>query len=128
MQTSRNWNNIAAVGAAIQLSPTGIRNTGRSLSGMSSSTRRIGAHELVDRYAVNRLHLRRIPLQLAPRTRPHDYRRDCVPGPGNEIVEAPHYGAGVEQQTHLFGHLAQRRLLRRFAFVDAAAGNAHCPA
>ena len=125
MQTSRNWNSIAAVGAAIQLSPTGIRSTGRSLSGMSSSTgasarmnSSIGMR-WIDSTSVG------ISMQFAVRAGPHHHRRDRITGTRDEIVEAPHYGVGVETQPDLLGHLAQRGLFGCLTFVDAAAGQ--CP-
>ena len=55
--SSRNWYSTAAVGAAIQLSPTGMRSTGCSLSVARLQHRRVGAQELGHRDAVDALHL-----------------------------------------------------------------------
>ena len=74
-QTSRNWYSKAAVGAAIQLSPTGMRSTGCGWSPCSS----IGAsarRNSLQRNAVDGRHLVGVGDHGARRIGPHHDRRD----------------------------------------------------
>ena len=122
MQSSRNWYSTAAVGAAIQLSPTGMRRAGCSLSASGFEQRRVGAHELAHRDAMDALDLRRVGDERRRGPGPDDHRRDREAGAGDVVVEAAEHGVRIEHEPDLLGELAQGRLLRRLAGVDAAAG------
>ena len=53
---------------------------------------------------------------------PDHHRRDREAGAGDVVVEAAEHGAGVEHEPDLLGQLAQGRLFRRLAGIDATAG------
>ena len=84
--------------------------------------RRVGAHEFLQRDAVNAGHFGGIARELARRPGPDDHGGNDEAGPGGEIVESPQYGAGLQPQAYFFVELTQRSLLRRFTDIDAATG------
>ena len=70
---------------------------------------------------MNRLHLVGVFPKLLARARPDHHRRHYVARACDEVVQPAQHSVRFEVQIHLFRHLAQRRLLGRFARIDPSA-------
>jgi len=84
---------------------------------------RVLAHQLVHRDAVHAGDLLRVGRKPARGlAAPDDDRRDRIARARGVVVEPAEDGRGVQHEADLLAQFAQRRLLGRFALVDAATG------